>query len=286
MGRVPLHVFNDGYVVLDTSNRRLAADRLNALFLALGLVTGRATESVTEKSLEEVDIQNGARVRKRWSMHQLGNFIETYPISDLPGHGDAHVRREMETNLRACIYGTEELKLAVVLGNKSVKAGNPGAVAQHLEAVNHFVAGDWMACALLGWITIEKAIDSELILRLEHDGLSHADAEGEVEELTEYRVIEELKKGRPLRIGKNDPTVLTKRKLKRIHGLRKLRNDIVHKGKRATKRDAYRMKKGSEMAMWRVFRHNDFDYAALYGQVKQANRAREARLWTIRTPQS
>jgi hypothetical protein len=284
LGRTRLVVFNDGYVALDTSNRQLAAARLKALFLALGLVTGRTTESVTERSLEEVEIKNGGRERKRWNMLQLANFIETYPTSPVPGLGLVHIRKEMENHLRAAIFGTEELGLAVNLANRFIKTGRPAAVAQHLETINHFVAGDWMASALLGWITIEQAIDNELVLQLTHEGLSLPEAQKRMGSLTEYWVIEELKKRSPLRIGRNDPTVLTKAKLAKIHGLRKLRNSIVHESRRATRRDALRMKDGSEMAMWRMFRHNKFSYAELFQSVSRANRAREKRLWTFDAP--
>lgn len=282
--RTRLVIYSDGYVVIGTNDRRLGAEFLNAWFLALGLVTGRTTESVTEKSLEEVDLERGQRVRKRWSMIQLANFLETYPTCQIPGYKTVHIREEMEANLQATIFGTAELRLATILGNRIMESDRPAVVSQHLETIGHLVAGDWMAASLLGWITIEQAIDYELELHLAREGESLREARKSVRRMTEYEVVQQLMIRRPLQIGRHDPTVLTKTKLKTIHGLRELRNLIAHGDRRATERDASRMKKGSEMAMWRMFRHNQFNYGELFKSIRAANRAREERLWRLPTP--
>ena len=282
--RTRLVVFNDGYVVLCTQNRRRGAESLNTFFLALSLVTGRTAESITERSVEDVEMSQGGRSRKRWSMIQLANFLETYPECAIPGHETMHTRKELEVNLRASVFSTEELRLAVILANRFLESDRPAVVAQHLETIGHFVTGDWMASSLIGWITVEQAIDHELVLHLIREGQPVSRAKETVRDMTEHRVLKELMRRRPSPLGRRDPTVLTKEKLRRIHGLKGLRNSIAHGEKRATERDALRMKKVSEMAMWRMFRHNQFNYGELFKSIRAANKAREERLWRLPTP--
>src|SRR6266699_2970907 len=69
LGGSSLHIFEDGYVAVDSSDRLGASRTLNAFFLSFSLLEGKTLEPVTERALEVLGIAaNGTRVPSTWTL--------------------------------------------------------------------------------------------------------------------------------------------------------------------------------------------------------------------------
>ncbi|MFW9945117.1 MAG: hypothetical protein ACFFB7_08975, partial [Candidatus Sifarchaeia archaeon] len=161
--RVPVHVFEDGYVVLGTKNRRIAVERGNALQFSIGLLTGAPSEPVTERSLENIVIDDGEReFTGRNSLCQLRNVFSV----------DEDMRKEWEAGLMGRVFDIRELPIVFDFSNKILGFHTPSLATRHLETSYHFVMGDWTASLLLGWSLIEQVLDEEFTLRHMSEGKS------------------------------------------------------------------------------------------------------------------
>lgn len=270
LSRIRTCIFEDGYVVLETKNRKRAVDCCNALLFSLTLLTGTSSEPVTSRSLENVTVKSGERhLTGKNSLCQLRNFFSVYE----------EIRKEWEVELMGRVFDTQELPIVFEFANRILRFHNPALATRHLAASYHFVKGNWTASLLLGWTIIEQVLDEELIIRYSSKGMSRESAERKVSRMKEESVILELMKPPHLRIGAPDPTVLDNHKLMRIDRLRRLRNDVVHRGLLATCGHAKRMKWGSQTATWRLLRQHGFEYNTYLNRITPIQEERNRRLW-------
>jgi hypothetical protein len=144
-----------------------------------------------------------------------------------------------------------------------------------------FSSGQWTGSFLLGWITVEEAIDAELVIHYCREGMSPHSAEAAVRGSTEKKVISELKSRSPISLDPPDPTPFDSVLLEEFDKLRGLRNTIVHEGVPATEGDAQRIKDASSRAMWRLMRHRHLSYAGFLSRIGPLQKATGTRMGSL-----
>jgi hypothetical protein len=157
-------------------------------------------------------------------------------------------------------------------------SNKPGSVYRLLEVINMFSSGQWTGSFLLAWITVEEAIDAELIIHFLKGGMQPAQAEAKVRAMSAKKVISKLKARTPIPLNPPDPTPFDSVLLTEFDDLRDLRNNVVHEGVQATEADAKRMKDASSRAMWRLIRHRRLNYDSYLKRIAPLQAATRLRL--------
>src|SRR6266571_3807639 len=195
LGGSNVHIFEDGYFAVDSSDRLSASRNLNALFLSFSLLEGKTLEPVTERALEVVEVSaNGTRIPRTWTLIQMANVINMYEES----------RKELESSGYFTV-GSSELLVVLEFAEALLGTTKPGSVYRLLEVSNMLSSGQWTGSFLLGWITVEEAIDSELVILYSQQGMSPTKAEAAVSRLKEWEVLSELKARSPISLSPPDP---------------------------------------------------------------------------------
>ncbi|TLZ41533.1 MAG: hypothetical protein E6K19_08750 [Methanobacteriota archaeon] len=197
----------------------------------------------------------------------MGNVINMYEES----------RKELESNGYFTV-GSSELVVVLEFAEALLGATKPGSVYRLLEVSNMLASGQWTGSFLLGWITVEEAIDAELIIHYRQQGMPPGEADAAVSRLKEWEVVSQLKARSPISLNPPDPTPFDLLLLEEFDKLRVLRNAIVHEGVPATEAYAKRMKEASTRAMWRLMRHRNLNYGTFLSKIGPLQEASRRRL--------
>jgi hypothetical protein len=267
---IPIWVRTDGYVILDTSNKKLATELCNSFFLSLSLLGRSRVLPVVEKEFERVGLSDDrTRINSHtWKLVGLRNLFSLY----------GKIRDDIEKDLRASdliIYNSAQLKIALELAESIFQSNSRNGILTFYECYSAFDRGDWTTSLLLGWISVEMMLYADLRLHLSQKGVYDSLTEYVDGKWRLYTVLDFLSKESDAgEFGQEDNTNrFNSDELKECDELRRIRNRVIHEGLRAGKEEATRCKTLAERALWRFMRIEGIDYRSHYDRMQGIYRA-------------
>ncbi|MCK4444049.1 MAG: hypothetical protein KAW09_05865 [Thermoplasmata archaeon] len=260
----------DGYVILDTGNKKLATELCNSFFLSLSLLGRSRVLPVVEKEFEEVTLmEDFQRIRSR-----KGKIVGLRNLFSI----HVEVRDDIERDLRnseLVIYNSSQVRIALELAEDIFQSKNRNGILTFYECFSAFDRGDWTTSLLLGWITIEMMLYAELRLHLSQKGVYDALTEYVDRKWHVYTILDFLSRESDAgQFGREEnPMRFNSDELKECDELRRIRNRVIHEGYRAGKEEATRCKTLAERALRQFMRIEGIDYNNHYDRMQEIYRA-------------
>jgi len=306
LGSQIVRFYKDGFVSVDSPTKEEAMERLNCFLLCLRLLrlatryvpalnpdelftikrnellknVSRSTEQ-QEKSLngeEAVPVDAGTE----FSIDS-GTYTSFRAVFMM--HGDWRKDFTPLININA-----SELEVIVELANRLFGSEMRAQLLTFGEAWTFRDKTDWNTGFILSWMCIESMVfnqiratyGSEAIYVRNKKGLIDTFPVWKRKELSTHAAIDKLKNGLidgTLSFPSGDPTAFDETYFDLIQGIREIRNEIIHGGRRATRKELEECFGASTRALWRLMRLGGIeDYSNYLARMQEKRSETEVKL--------
>ena len=252
IGGVGLHVFDSGYLVLDTSDRRTGVEAANCFSLALGLLGNDRCRPVGENELGEVNYSSSEGENTRIVRYHLSSVRDILTFQGKVDTGLASIAHQYDPAL---------LGPVIHLASDMYNSRHRGRILRFFEAWYAAVRKDLMTAFLLSWICVEMWLTEEMRIHLRGLGVSQK-GQSEFLKMDIIRKIAFLRAEVASRnlTQINDLHVPDSESLRSAESLRKRRNKVVHAGRSPANDDVDSCRILANRSMWRYFNLSGIKY--------------------------
>ncbi len=248
-------------VIVDTDERRTAAEILNCYFLCHTLLLHPVLPiTETELYIARWTAPTQSIIPSHEKVATPRNIMSFLPETrpKLEFVTTVHSRRQLEVVL-------EEAQLVCGARHKT-------GMLVFYEAWDAIQHGSYSSGVIMGWTAIEVMLDAELKEYLVEQGAVPDVASKIAQQLTAYQVLnlltDEARAGRFTE--SSAPSRFSLDQLNEADRIRRVRNDIVHEGKQPTADEAAKFRELANQAMWRFFRLSGIEHNTYIQRIQDA----------------
>jgi hypothetical protein len=253
-------ILENGYIVVDTEDRRKCSEICNCLFLASSLLGNARHYPISERELDSVSFDSNA-----------SPMVQTRHGVVLSIRGVVHFVDNVRNQLwgDGYKYSVSVLALMVDLGSKMYSSEYRERILLFYDAWHAVDMSNWMAGMLLAWICFEMWVYEEMSLHLNALGISK-DKQDKILDFPISRITLLLLAEMEAKRFSQDsnPLAITADDLKEGDRIRIVRNRVVHGGTKPSEKETTDCLSLANKSLWRYLRLSNISYTPILQQVK------------------
>jgi hypothetical protein len=240
-----------GFVWTDQTDKEVSEAILNSIFLSATLLKGYGVRSVNQEELTSVSINsatNEARIAYIVIINERG-WLHNFP----------EMRREFMKNEKPVILNQDEFQVILELAQMIFRSKFKTTILTFYECFTMRDRCNFTGSFLFGWMTIESYLNHKLEAFLLSKDVSQNKIDQLKKRLSAEEKIDNLK----------DNYVLLGSRAASLHSQRTIRNEILHKQRKATEVESRGCIEVATSIMWELFRmEQDIDYGMYFNKME------------------
>lgn len=240
-----------GFVWTYQTDKEVSVAILNSILLSATLLKGYGVRSVNQKELTSVNINsatNEARIAHIVIINERG-WLHDFP----------EMRREFLKNEKPVILFQDEFQVILELAEKIFLSKFKTTILTFYECYTMCDRGNLTGSFLFGWMTIESYLNHKLEAFLLSKGVPQNEIDQLKRKWSAEDKIDNLK----------DNYVIFGARAKSLHSQRTIRNEILHKQRKATEGESRGCMEVATTIMWKLFRmEQGIDYSMYFTKME------------------